>query len=65
MSKWWEVENLECFSVSDDREEVHICFDQDYQGALYISIPTELLISFLRTSGLVVEILEAEEEDDE
>jgi len=64
MSKWWEVEDLEALSLSDDREEVHVCFDEDYSGALYISIPTELLISFLRASGLVVEILEAEKEDD-
>ena len=53
MSRWWDVEDKESLSTSEDKKEVHICFDDDYSGAMYVSVPTEVLVEFLRKAGVL------------
>ena len=47
MSKWFEITDKEELSMSDDGTEIHICFDDDYSGAIYVSVPTEMIKELL------------------
>lgn len=48
MSKWYDVTDKEDISLSEDGTEIHICFDDDYMGAIYVSVPTEMIKNLLK-----------------
>ena len=43
MSKWHDITDKDDISISDDGKDLHVCFDGDYDGNIWVSIPLELL----------------------
>ena len=47
MSLWHEA-TKEDLSIDEESKELHICFDSNYSGAIYVSIPLEDVKDFLK-----------------
>jgi hypothetical protein len=49
MSTWYDVEKDD-IDFSDDGKEIHILFDQDNFGAIYVSVKTQDIRDLLKES---------------
>ena len=43
MSQWYEITDADDISISDDREDLHILFDSNDFGNVYVSVPIEII----------------------
>lgn len=52
MSEWFDMQK-EDIDMSDKKDEVHICFEQDRNGNRYVSVKTEELLEVLRENKVI------------
>ncbi len=43
MSIWYEIKDKKDLNLSDDKKDLHVLFDGDYNGNIYVSIPIEFI----------------------
>jgi hypothetical protein len=48
MSVWYDIEDKEDISFSDDGKEMHICFRSTREGNEYVSVPMDMINEILK-----------------
>jgi len=51
MSTWHEIKDIEDVSISDDGEFLHVNYDSDYSGNIWMEIPIKFIKKLIADDG--------------